>query len=405
MKNLVSRKINSLAPSATIAMNQKASDMREQGYDIIDLSLGEPDSLTPLHIQQAAKEAIDSQKYFHYPPVGGYKDLRETIAKKFREENNIQCTEKNVVVSNGAKQSLTNIFECIIDSGDEVIVYTPYWVSYKSTLDLCGAKLVPLFGDPENGFEPTHEMLEAAITPKTKAILFASPSNPTGHVLSEIYLRGMARMLMKYPNIIAVSDEIYEYINFYEKNFSLGSIPEISDRVVTINGVSKAYAMTGWRIGYITAHEDLANACIKLQGQTTSGACGISQRAALAAISGSKSEIYAMAENYKERCFSLVTKLRQFTMLNIIEPRGAFYLFCSIEKYLGSRYGDTVLITNATDFCIYLIEHAHVSVVASDGFGISNYIRISYAAADDLLDRAAERIAEALGKLKLVNEK
>lgn len=403
MKNFICKKINSLAPSATIAMNQRASDMREQGYDIIDLSLGEPDFYTPLHIQQAAKDAIDSKKYFHYPPVGGYKDLREAIAKKFREENNIQCNANSIVVSTGAKQSLTNIFECIINPGDEVIVYTPYWVSYKSTLDLCGATLIPLFGAPENGFEPTHEMLEMAITGKTKAILFASPSNPTGHVFSEKYLRGIAEVLKKYPDIIAVSDEIYEYINFYEKNFSLGSIPEISDRVVTINGVSKAYAMTGWRIGYLTAHEDLAKACIKLQGQTTSGACGISQRAALAAILGDKVEVDHMAERYKARCASLLAKLRQSTLLHIIEPRGAFYLFGSIERYLGSTYGETICIANANDFCMYLIDYAHVSVVASDGFGMPNYIRISYAAADELLDKAAERIAEALSKLKLVS--
>lgn len=401
MKNFISNKINSLAPSATIAMNQKASDMREQGYDIIDLSLGEPDFFTPQHIQSAAKSAIDSKKYFHYPPVSGYKDLREAIAKKFREENNIQCSANNIVVSNGAKQSLTNIFECIINPGDEVIVYTPYWVSYKSTLDLCKATLVPLFGSPENGFEPTHEMLERAITSKTKAILFASPSNPTGHVFSEKYLRGIAEVLKIYPDIIAVADEIYEYINFYGKNFSLGSIPEISDRVVTINGVSKAYAMTGWRIGYLTAHEDIAKACVKLQGQTTSGACGISQRAALAAIMGSKVEVDYMAEKYKVRCISLLARLRQSTLLNIIEPRGAFYFFCSIERYLGSTYGETISIQNANDFCMYLIDYAHVSVVASDGFGMSNYIRISYATADELLDKAAERIAETLGKLKL----
>jgi aspartate aminotransferase len=405
MNKFISEKIDSLAPSATIAMNQKASDMRDQGYDIIDLSLGEPDFFTPVHIQHAAKDAIDSQKYFHYPPVGGYKDLREAIAKKFRVENNIHCNTNNIVVSNGAKQSLTNIFECIINPGDEVIVYTPYWVSYKSTLDLCGAKLVPLFGVPENGFEPTHKMLEEAVTSKTKAILFASPSNPTGHVLSETYLRGMSEVLKKYPNIIAVSDEIYEHINFYNKSFSLGSIREISDRVVTINGVSKAYAMTGWRIGYLTAHEDLAKACIKLQGQTTSAACGISQRAALAAILGNTDEVQHMAERYKMRCFSLLSRLRQSTLLNIIEPRGAFYLFCSMERYLASTYRETIHIKNANDFCMYLIEYAHVSVVASDGFGMSNYIRISYATADELLDKAAERIAEALSKLKLADSR
>lgn len=404
MKNFISKKISSLAESATLAMNQKASDLREKGFDIIDLSIGEPDFPTPLHAQQAAKDAIDSNKYSKYPPVGGYKDLREAIANKFAVENNIVCTANNIVVSNGAKQSLTNIFECIINPGDEVVVFTPYWVSYKSTLDLCGAVTIPLFGDAKNGFEPTPEMLDRAITPRTKAILFSSPSNPTGFVLSEKSLRSIGDIVKKHKHVIAVSDEIYEYINFYEKNFSLGSIPEIRDRVVTINGVSKAYAMTGWRIGYLTAHEDLAKACIKLQGQTTSGACSISQRAALAAITGDQSSVRVMMEKYKWRCGMLLKKLKESTLLEIIEPRGAFYLFCCVDNYIGAEYNQNLQINNATDFCMYLIEHAQVSVVAGDGFGMPNYIRLSYATSDELLILAADRIASALAKLKFIDK-
>ena len=362
--------------------------------------MGEPDFITPQYIQDAAKAAIDSKKFFSYPPVAGYKDLRESLARKFQIENNISCTYENIVVSNGAKQSLTNVLECLVNPGDEVIVFAPYWVSYAANIALVGGKLVAALGKHKEGFELPIEDVEKLITEKTKLIMYASPSNPSGHVLSEKYLSELAKMLQRYPNVFVLADEIYEHLTFYDKTFSIASIPEIADRVITINGMSKAFAMTGWRIGYMCANIHIANACIKLQGQTTTGPCGISQRASYAALQGGKEEIEIMKKCYISRLATTKKFFEENTRMNIVEPKGAFYLFCSIESYIGKLTAEGKKILNATDMSFYILEEAQTALVAGDGFGVPNYIRISCAASDENLEMAQKNIVAALSKLK-----
>lgn len=398
MTRLLAEHIVTLPASATLAMAQKVAELRAQGLEIIDLSLGEPDFKTPHHIQQAAKEAIDTGQYFGYAPVAGYPDLREAIAEKLVTENGIPSTPEQVVVSNGAKQSIFNTLASLINKGDEVIVYTPYWVSYDVMIRLLGGKPVYLQGSAAHHFEPTPEQLDNAITPHTKAIIFSSPCNPTGHVFSREALEGMATVLNKHPHVIAIADEIYEYINFTGAHTSLGALDGMQDRVVTINGFSKGFAMTGWRVGYLTAPLWLAQACEKIQGQSTSAPCSIAQRAALAAIQSDRKDVKTMAAAYRKRRDLALSLLKKIPDLRVNASSGAFYLFPNISSYINRTDGQ-VVIRDAAALCIYLLQHARVSVVNGKAFGMPGHIRLSYATTEASLKVAIERIATALNKL------
>lgn len=399
MQHLPSDRITSLPSSATLAMSQKATDLRAQGHDIINLSIGEPDFKTPTHIQDEAKQAIDTGDYFGYPPVAGYADLRAAIAEKLTEENNIPCAPQQVVVSNGAKQAIANVFSCLLNPGDEVVVYTPYWVSYIPMIQLAGGKSVLVEGQAENNFEVTSTQLEQAITPKTKAVIFSSPCNPTGHVLGQQALEDMAAVLAKHPQVLIIADEIYEYIHFGDKHVSMGALLGMQDRVVTINGFSKGFAMTGWRIGYMAGPLWLAKACEKMQGQTTSAPSSIAQRAALAALQGDRETVRMMTATYQKRRDLCLSLLKGIPGLRCSKPLGAFYLFPDVSEYFGTTNGETV-IENSEDLCIYLLKEAYVSLVPGNAFGMPQCIRLSYAAAKEQLQTALERIKHALAQLK-----
>ena len=385
--------------SATIAMAQKARDLKSQGVDVISLSLGEPDFKTPDHIQQAAKEAVDSQKYFGYPPVPGYLDFREAIAEKFRSENSIDCSIANIVVSTGAKQSIANIMMAMLDAGDEVIVLSPYWVSYSDVIKV--AEGIPVFvkGSMEENFKASAKQIEAAITDKTKMMIFSSPCNPTGEVFTKEEIDLIVEVLERYPNIYVVSDEIYEHINFTGKHVSIGAYASIKDRVITVNGVAKAFAMTGWRIGYICAPVTIAKACTKIQGQFTSGASGIAQRAAMVAITTDLGPTKEMAAEYFERRQMVFDLLNEIPGLKTIMPSGAFYFFPDVSSFFGKSTGQWK-IDNASDLCMYLLEDAHVSLVTGEAFGAPECVRLSYAASRDDLKEAVQRISDALLKLQ-----
>lgn len=396
--NKLSDRITGLTESATIAMAQKAREYKAKGINIISLSLGEPDFKTPKHIQQAAKDAIDTEEYFTYSPVPGYADLRKAIAEKLQRENNIKSTENNIVVSTGAKQSIINTLLCLVNPGEEVIVYSPYWVSYVPMVEICEGKPVLIKGSIDNNFKATAEQLEAAITDKTKAVIYSSPSNPTGSVFSREELQAMADVLKKHKNIMVIADEIYEHINYVGGHVSLGSFPEVEDQVITVNGFAKGYAMTGWRVGYISAPEWLAKACGKMQGQFTSGTNGIAQRAALAAITGDQEPTRKMTEEYRRRRDLVLELLKEIPGIKTYTPSGAFYFFPDVSAFFGRSYnGETV--HNADDLAIFLIDHAHVSVVTGDAFGAPECLRLSYAASEDELREAMKRMKEALAKL------
>ncbi len=399
MKHFLANRINTLPQSATIAMNQQAMDLQAQGHDIINLSIGEPDFKTPLLIQQAAKQAIDAGVYFSYTPVAGYADLRAAIAKKLYEENNICCEPTQIVVSNGAKQAISNVFSCLLNPGDEVVVYTPCWGSYLAIIQWAGGKPVPLQGRLASNFEVTPEQLDQVITAKTKAVIFSSPCNPTGHVFSKQAFEAMTAVLAKYPHVFVIADEIYEYINFTDKHTSIGALPSMQDRVITINGFSKGFAMTGWRVGYMAAPAWLAKACEKIQGQTTGAPSSIAQRAALAAIQGDRKAIQQMAHAYRKRRNLCLALLKEIPGLRSNTPLGAFFMFPDVSDYLGRTDGQ-VVIQNTDALCAYLLQEAHVSVVAGGAFGESNCIRISYAATEEQLRTAIRRIEEALIRLK-----
>ncbi|MCB0505502.1 MAG: pyridoxal phosphate-dependent aminotransferase [Cyclobacteriaceae bacterium] len=395
---LISQRIEAMEESATIAMAQKARDLKAEGIDVISLSLGEPDFKTPKHIQEAAKEAIDSGKYFAYPPVPGYPDLREAIAKKFTEENGIPTKAANVVVSTGAKQSLANIFMSILDPEDEVIVLSPYWVSYSDIIKVVGGVPVFVKGTIEDDFKASAEQIAKAITPKTKALIYSSPCNPTGSVFTHDELKEIANVILPYENILVIADEIYEHINFSGDHSSMGSFPELEGRVITVNGVAKGFAMTGWRIGYISAPEAIAKACSKIQGQSTSGANTIAQRATLAALTSSLEPTQKMADKYFERRQLVHDLLVEIPGLKVNMPKGAFYFFPEVTTYFGKSNGD-VTINNADDLCMYLLADAHVSLVTGDAFGAPECIRLSYAASEEDLKEAINRIKVALAKL------
>lgn len=394
----VSDRLASLSPSETLAMSQKSNELKAQGIDVINLSVGEPDFYTPDHIKEAAKKAVDDN-YSFYSPVPGYLDLRKAIVAKLKKENGLTYTTDQIIVSGGAKQSVCNVLLSIIGPGDEVIVPAPYWVSYVEMVKLAEGTNVVISAGIEQDFKITPAQLEAAITPKSKAIILCSPSNPTGSVYSKEELAGLAEVLAKYPNIIILSDEIYEHINYVGKHESIAQFESVHDRVVVINGVSKAYAMTGWRIGFIAAPLWIAKACNKLQGQYTSGPCSVAQKAAEVAFSGDQSCVEEMRQAFLRRR-DLVVKLSQdIPGIKVNVPQGAFYLFPEVSSYYGKSAGDRT-INDAGDLAMYLLEVGHVATVGGAAFGAPECIRFSYATSDENLIEAIKRIKNALAALK-----
>lgn len=394
----VSLKIQSLSPSATLAMSQKSNELKAQGVDVINLSVGQPDFNTPEHIKIAAKEAIDNNFTF-YTPVPGYLSLRKAIVAKMKNENGLDFAPEQIVVSGGAKQSLCNVIMATINPGDEVIIPTPAWVSYVEMVKLAEGKTVTIPTGVEQNFKVTPAQLEAAITPKTRMILLCSPSNPTGSVYSHDELKALADVIAKYPEILVLSDEIYEHINFTGKFDSISQFESVRERTVIVNGVSKAYAMTGWRIGFIAAPLWVAKACTKLQGQYTSNSSSIAQKAAEAAYVGSQQCVEDMRVAFERRRDLIVSLLKEVPGLEINHPEGAFYIFPKVTSYFGKKYGEYV-INDANDLALYLLQEAHVATVNGDAFCAPGYIRLSYATSDDNIKEAVRRIAEALAKLK-----
>lgn len=394
----VSARLASLSPSETLAMSQKSNELKAQGIDVINLSVGEPDFYTPDHIKEAAKKAIDDNFSF-YSPVPGYMDLRKAIVAKLKKENGLDYTTDQIIVSNGAKQSVCNALLSIIGPGDEVIVPAPYWVSYVEMVKLAEGTNVIITAGIEQDFKITPVQLEAAITPKTKALILCSPSNPTGSVYSKEELKGLAEVLAKYPNIIILADEIYEHINYIGAHQSIAQFPEIKERVVVINGVSKAYAMTGWRIGFIAAPLWIAKACNKLQGQYTSGASSIAQKAAVAAFTGDQTCVAEMREAFLRRRDLVIKLCKEIPGIKLNVPQGAFYLFPEVSSYYGKSAGDRK-IENAADLAMYLLEVGHVATVGGAAFGAPECLRFSYATSDENLIEAIKRIKDALAALK-----
>ncbi|MBN2274327.1 MAG: pyridoxal phosphate-dependent aminotransferase [Bacteroidales bacterium] len=394
----LSQRVNALSPSATIAMNQRSRDLRAKGVDVINMGVGEPDFNTPDHIKEAAKKAIDDNFSF-YPPVAGYPDLKKAIVSKFKRENDLDFTPEQILVSSGAKHSLANALMAIIDKGDEVIIPAPYWVSYLELVKLCEGKPVVIEAKFENDFKITPAQLQNAITPKTKAFMICSPSNPSGAVYSKDELKAFAGILLKHERIITLSDEIYEHINFVGRHESLAQFPALKERVVVINGVSKAYAMTGWRIGYMGAPLWITKACDKLQGQMTTGACTIAQKAAVAALTMEQQCVEDMREAFYRRKVLMVKLVRDIEGLKVYDPEGSFYVFPLVTYYLGKSVNGRT-INNTTDLCLYLLEEAHISTVPGEAFGDPDCIRISFANSDENLIEAMRRMKEALGRMK-----
>ena len=394
MNNQLSDRINKLSTSQTLAMAALARELKSQGKDIISLSLGEPDFNTPDFIKEAAKKAID-ENYSTYSPVDGYMDLKEAICRKFKRDNNLEYKPANVVVSTGAKQSLYNIAQVMLNDGDEVILPAPYWVSYFEIIKMSGGIPVEVPTSVETDFKITPEQLEAAITPKTKMIWYSSPCNPSGSVYNRDELTALAKVLEKYPNIYVVADEIYEHINFSGTFCSIASIPGMFDITITVNGVAKAFAMTGWRIGYIGAPEFIAKACTKMQGQVTSGANSIAQRATITAVDADPSVLNEMVAAFKSRRNLVVGLINAIPGLKLNVPEGAFYVFPDVSSYFGKTLRGK-LINNADDFSMYLLAEANVATVTGDAFGNPNCIRFSYATSEELLTESLRRIKEAL---------
>lgn len=392
--NFLSDRINNLSTSQTLAMAAKARELKAQGIDIISLSLGEPDFNTPDFIKEAAKKAID-ENYSTYTPVDGYVELKEAICKKFKRDNGLEYKPGNIVVSTGAKQSLYNIAQVMLNDGDEVILPAPYWVSYFEIIKLSGGVPVEVPTSVESDFKITPEQLEAAITPKTKMMWFSSPCNPSGSVYNKEELTALAKVLEKYPNVFIVSDEIYEHINFSGTFCSIGSIPGMFDRTITVNGVAKAFAMTGWRIGYIGAPEAIAKACTKIQGQVTSGANSIAQRATIAAVEADPSVLNTMVSAFKNRRDLVVSLMKEIPGIKLNVPEGAFYVFPDVSAFFGKTLRGTT-INNAEDFSMYLLAEANVATVTGDAFGNPNCLRLSYAASEAQLTEAIRRIREAV---------
>ncbi len=396
---LLADRINALEESSTLAMTKKARELAAQGHKVISLSVGEPDFKTPKHICEAAKQAID-EGYHGYSPVAGYPDLRKAIADKFNRENGLNWKAENVVVSTGAKHSLANVIQVLVNPGDEVIIFSPYWVSYSEMVKLAEGHSVVVEGKFENDFKVTPEQFEEAITERTKIVMYASPNNPTGSVYSEDELRAIAEVVKRHENVYVLADEIYEHINFTDKgHFSIGSIPEIAERVITVNGVAKGFAMTGWRIGYIGAAKWIADGVEKLQGQVTSGTNSIAQRATIAALNGDMGPTQEMAKAYARRRDLVVGLLKDIPGFKVNVPEGAFYAFPDVSAYYGKSDG-TTQINDSDDFSGWLLNSAHVATVAGSGFGAPNCIRISTAASDEALTEAVGRIKAAVATLK-----
>lgn len=396
--NQLSDRLNRLSPSATLLMSQKSNELKAQGIDVINMSVGEPDFNTPDHIKAAAIKAIE-ENYSRYSPVPGYPALRQAIADKLKRENGLDYTPAQISCANGAKQSVCNAVMTIVNAGDEVIIPAPYWVSYPEMVKLADGTPVIVRAGIEQDFKITPEQLEAAITPKTRALILCSPSNPTGSVYSKEELKGLAEVLAKHERIIVLADEIYEHINYVGKHESIAQFAEIKDRVVIINGVSKAYAMTGWRIGFIAGPEWIVKGCNKLQGQYTSGPCSVSQKAAEAAYTGSQECVEVMRQAFERRKNLIVKLAREIPGLEVNDPHGAFYLFPKCSSFFGKKDGDHVIKT-ATDLAMYLLEVGHVATVGGDDFGSPECFRMSYATSDENIIEAMKRIKEALARLK-----
>jgi len=394
----LSNRLQRLAPSATLAMSQKSSEMKAQGIDVINMSVGEPDFNTPDHIKEAAKKAID-ENYSRYSPVAGYADLRQAIVDKLKRENQLDYNVNEICVSNGAKQSVCNSVMALVNPGEEVIIPTPYWVSYPQMALLAGG--VPVFVQAgfEQNFKMTAQQLEAAITPKTRLLILCSPSNPTGSVYSKEELRALSEIILAHEDLYVLADEIYEHINYTGHHESIAQFPGMKERTIVVNGVSKAYAMTGWRIGYIAAPEWIVKGCNKLQGQYTSGPCSVSQKAAEFAYNESQACVEEMRQAFERRRNLIVDLARQIPGLEVNVPQGAFYLFPKCSSFYGKKVGDRV-INNSTDLAMYLLEEGHVATVGGDAFGDPDCFRMSYATSDDNIREAMRRIGEALGKLK-----
>lgn len=393
----LSKRVNALSESQTIGMAKKSREMVAQGIDVINLSLGEPDFVTPEYIRTAAKKAIDDGFTF-YPPIAGFTELRKAISDKFKRENGLEYKPEQIVVSTGAKQSIANVVMSLVNPGDEVIMPIPYWVSYAEIVKLAEGVTVPVITTLASDFKMSPEQLEKAITPKSKLLIFSSPCNPTGSVYSREELEGLAKVLERHPEVYVLSDEIYEHINFVDHHASIAEFETIRDRVIIVNGVSKGYAMTGWRIGYIGAPKFIADACDKIQGQFTSGASSIAQKAAEAAISGDNRPTMEMREVFRRRRDLIIGLLSEIPGLQLNQPQGAFYVFADASAYFGKSDGHHI-IKNADDLCMYLLNVGHVSVVTGEAFGDPNCFRLSYATSDEKLTEAARRMANALSKL------
>ncbi len=394
----LSERLNRLAPSATLAMSQKSSEMKAQGIDVINMSVGEPDFNTPDHIKEAAKQAV-ADNWSRYSPVPGYPDLRKAIVAKLKRENQLSYTINEVLVSNGAKQSVCNTIMALVNDGEEVIIPAPYWVSYPQMVKLAGGVPVIVNAGFEQNFKMTARQLEAAITPKTRMLILCSPSNPTGSVYSKEELEALAQVILRHPDLYVLADEIYEHINYIGHHESIAQFPGMKERAIIVNGVSKAYAMTGWRIGYIAAPEWIVKGCNKLQGQYTSGPCSVSQKAAEAAYTGSQECVEEMRQAFERRRDLIVELASQIPGLEVNKPEGAFYLFPKCSSFYGKSDGKRV-IANSTDLAMYLLEEGHVATVGGDAFGDPDCFRMSYATSDDNIREAMRRIKEALAKLK-----
>lgn len=394
----LSNRLNRLAPSQTLAMSQKSGEMKAQGIDVINMSVGEPDFNTPDHIKEAAKKAVD-ENFSRYSPVPGYMDLRKAIVAKLKNENNLDYTTSEILVSSGAKQSVCNTVMALVNDGEEVIIPAPYWVSYPQMVKLAGGTPVIVNAGFEQNFKMTPEQLEAAITPKTRMLILCSPSNPTGSVYTKNELEALAEVIKRHDDLFVLADEIYEHINYVGKHESIAQFPGMKERTIIVNGVSKAYAMTGWRIGFIAAPEWIVKGCNKLQGQYTSGPCSVSQKAAEAAYTTSQECVETMRKAFERRRDLIVELAKDIPGLEVNCPQGAFYLFPKCSGFYGKSYeGKT--INNSTDLAMFLLEEGHVATVGGDAFGDPECFRMSYATSDDNIREAMRRIKETLAKLK-----
>ena len=395
--SVLSTRVLNMKESATLAMARKSRELKEQGVDIINLSLGEPDFDTPDNIKAACKQALDKGDT-KYTPVSGTKALREAICRKLKRENNLNYTFDQIVVSNGAKQAISNACMALLDPGDEMLVPSPFWLSYSAIGELAQAKVIEVYAGADENFKPSAEKLESFITSRTKVILFSSPCNPTGAVFNHQELAAMVEVLKKYPRIHVISDEIYEHINYAGQYSSIAQFDEIKERAVLVNGFSKAYSMTGWRLGYMAASKEIALACDKIQGQITSGACSFNQTAAIEALDGSQEKVHFMIEKFKSRRELVLNRLKEIPGINCPQPDGAFYIFPDIRFYFG-KSANGYTIHDSEDMALYLLEVAHVATVGGKSFGDANCIRISFAASEEMINKAFDRIKAALEQL------